>query len=242
MANVPILSDASGPPVPSDEQYALDYGVAPQYIITLRVSGDKNVNGGAPFSVSTSVDESFSLSMASQWNAPYANVLQDALRGVKGGGAIEKLSELTGLAARTRATSAQVWQSSDPIGFSIPFTFIAVRNAEREIKERCRNLLKLVAPSEEGLFGMSMVLKAPGPTIANQLMGGRRISLHIGTFLSLYNCIVDRVDIQFDNIMGASGTPHKAKVTIDVKSYFTCFTTKDIDALFDKRDRDSEGG
>lgn len=234
----PIISSASGPPPPSDAQYALDYGVAPQYIVTLRVSGDDSINGGQPFSVSTSVDESFSMTMSSQWNAPYANVLQETMAAFKGGGLALKGLEAAGLAARTRATSAQVWQSSEPIGFSIPFTFIAVRNADTEIKERCRNLLKLAAPSEIGAFGMNMGLRAPGPTIINQVMGGRRISLHIGTFLALYNCIVPRVDIQFDSIMGESGTPHKAKVTIDVQSYFTCFTTADLDALFDKKNRD----
>ena len=238
MANAPNISDASGPPIPSDVQYRLDYGVAPEYIITLKVSGDDSINGGAPFSVSTSVDETFSLSMSSQWNAPYANVVQEALQGIKGGGVVMAGLEAAGMASRSRATSAQVWQSSDPIGFSIPFTFIARDDADKEIKERCRNLLKLVAPSEAGQFaGMSTMLKAPGPTIAGQILGGRKISLHIGNFLALFNCIVDRVDIQFDSIMGATGTPHKAKVTIDVKSYFTCFTTADIDALFNKTDR-----
>lgn len=61
---------------------------------------------------------------------------------------------------------------------------------------------------------------------------GRRITLMIGTFLLLENCIVKGVDVQFDSILDEKGTPLKAKVTVDIESYYTCFTTQDLDALF----------
>ena len=66
----------------------------------------------------------------------------------------------------------------------------------------------------------------------NSKLGGRLITLYLGNFLTLENCIIKRVDAQFDSIIGTSGIPLKAKVTVDIESYYTCFTVQDVDALF----------
>jgi hypothetical protein len=230
------------------DEYAKRWGVAQQYIVTLRV--DQSSKDEAPIEFATSMDESLSLSMRSEWSYPFANIMQESME--KGMGALQqrnpkaamilktagKAADAAGYRARTRVTSAQVWQSSSPISFNIPFTFIAVKDPETEVKEKVRSLLKLVAPTEVGK-GAASILKAPGPSLIDAARGemgmeGRRITLTIGTFLTLYNCIVRSVDVQFDNIMGVSGTPHKAKATVDIESYYTCFTTQDIDSLFDK--------
>ena len=234
-----VMSNRGTASPPSTNQFSERWGVDPGYIVTLTVTGDDTVGDGY-FSVSTSLDESFGISLGSQWDAPYANVMSDAMdaaqsKGGRAGAAIgvaRQIGGAAGLSGRNPATTAQVWQSSDPIAFSIPFTFIAQSDAKKEVQDKVVNLLKLTAPSEKG-----MILQAPGPTIMGQLsqksdLKGRRIVLRVGKFMELDNCIVERVDVQFDSIIGEQGIPHKAKVTVDIKSFFTCFTVQDIDKLF----------
>ena len=241
-----LISNRNSAQAPNSSPHPTD-ALPEQYLVILTVTGDNTVGEGGYFSVSTSLDESFGLSLGSQWEAPYANVMQEGLdagqqkllgsdnknarRAGSAVGAGRHVGSALGLAGRNVSTTAQVWQSSDPISFSIPFTFVAHRDAKKEVQDKVVNLLKLTAPSEFG-----PILKAPGPTILGQItnkqLDGRRIVLSIGKFIQLDNCIIERVDVQFDSIMGEQGIPHKAKVTVDIKSFFTCFTVQDIDKLF----------
>ena len=233
-----LISNRNSAQAPNSSPHPTD-ALPKQYLVTLTVTGDNTVGEGGYFSVSTSLDESFGLSMGSEWQAPFANVLQEGLDAAQSKGDVtgavvgiaRQAGAAAGFAGRNVATTAQVWQSSDPIAFSIPFTFVAHRDAKKEVQDKVVNLLKLTAPSEFG-----PILKAPGPTILGQLaskqIDGRRIVLSIGKFIQLDNCIIERVDVQFDSIMGEQGIPHKAKVTVDIKSFFTCFTVQDIDKLF----------
>lgn len=232
----PISSRGTATP-PSESSFAKKWQIDRGYVVTLTVTGDETLGG--TFSVSTNLDESFSISLGSTWNAPYENAMQDAANSVGGkAGAALKIGQAVGQAAgfqgRSPALSAQVWQTSDPVGFNIPFTFVATTDPATEVRDKVLNLLKLVAPSE-ALDGLA--LKAPGPTLIGQIKKngetkGRKIQLKIGEFLLLDNCVVTNVDAQFDSIIGASGIPHKAKVTVDVKSFYTCFTVQDLDKLF----------
>lgn len=224
------ISNASGPPSGA-EDYKSTWGVSEEYIVTLEVSGE----GGLSTKISTSVDETFSLNLGSQWAAPFENLIQEAVdaAGTKPGNVgkaanvIKHGSQIFGIPAKNKYTSAQVWQGSDPMCITIPFTFIAVKSAKTDVKEKVLKLLKMVAPSEA--MGL---LFAPGPTMAGQVLGGRKITLHIGKFLKLENCIVTDVQCQFDNVIGAEGIPLKAKVNVDIKSFYSCFTVQDLDSLF----------
>lgn len=262
MATVGIKPATGGPPIgQTREEFSKEWGVPQQYLVSLRVTGDNSLFAAATdfvsssgnantqakaFEISTSIDETFSLSMGSQWDAPFADVLQDSKGGQTSRGALVKAGlEAMGVATRARGMSAQVWRSSDPMGFTIPFTFIAKDDPVKDVKEKVRNLLKLCAPSETGK-GFLALLTAPGPTMGGNMaqsvgLSGRKITLQIGTFLTLYNCIITRVDVQFDSLMGEAGIPLKAKVNVDIQSYFTCFTTRDIDSLFDNVERDQQG-
>lgn len=227
---MPEISPASGPPS-SIGDYKSTWGVSEQYIVTLSTGGE----GGLGDSISTSIDETFSINLGSQWAAPFENLAQEALDAAKGkGGTLGKtavgaqvISTIFGIPAKSRYTSAQVWQGSDPMHLTIPFTFVAVKDAKKDVKDKVLKLLKMVAPSSAG-----GLLFAPGPTLASAVLGGRDITVKIGTFLELKNCIVTDVQCQFDSIMGHDGIPLKAKVNVDVKSFFSCFTTQDLDQLF----------
>lgn len=226
----PTISSRDSAVMPSIDEYVKKFGIDPKYLVTLSVKGDSTLSGGEGkmFYVTTSLDQTFSISMGSHWDAPFANVMSELIGKAGGGAAVAATAAKTfGIEMKNRNQTAQMWQNSDPVSFSIPFTFIAVKDPKVEVADKVRNLLKLSAPSMEGIL-----LRAPGPTLAGQVLGGRQITLHIGEFLTLENCIVKRVDAQFDSIIGEKGIPLKAKVTVDVESYYTCFTVQDVDALF----------
>jgi hypothetical protein len=221
------IKSASGPP----SNYSGSKSLDPRYIVTLTVSGD----GGEAFKVSTSLDETLAIGLSSQWSAPFENVMQEAAAGAAEksgmggrvtGGASAGMQAL-GLKAKYRDTSFQTWQSSDPVRFTIPFTLVAVKSAKADIKDKVVNLLKLVAPTQFG-----PILKAPGPVMLELVSSGRNITLEIGNFLKLEKCVVNDVQVQFDNVIGEEGIPLRAKVNVDISSWYTCFTTQDIDALF----------
>lgn len=246
MANSGPVSNRGTAQMPSAAEFKDTWGVQQEYLAVLRVNGlpETESTPGGRFEVSTSLDENFSLSLGSNWSAPYANVLSEGMDKMQSGGGngalamagARKLGQAAGLAARSRYTSAQVWESTDPLGLTIPFTFIATTNAGKDVRDKVKTLLKMAAPTQ-----VKGILQAPGPSILGQAgsmvnLGGVQIDLFIGNFLALYNCIIGRVDAQFDNMMGIEGIPMKAKVNVDIRSFYTCFTTQDIDAMFDRRE------
>jgi hypothetical protein len=218
--------------------------VHPYYVTTIEVKNDKTLRlpaGKTTFAISGTLDETFSIRLGSQWDAPYNKSMRDMVGQSSSsmasniGGALDILKNLTGIETRSRAASAQVWVSSDSISFSLPFTFVAMKDARTEVADRVANLLKLTAPTQ--VAGGTM-LSAPGPTLGSQIAGaltgttGRQISLFIGTFMMLDNCIITGVDTQFDSRLDKNGIPISAKVQVDIQSYYSCFTVQDIDNLF----------
>lgn len=243
-----ILSNQGNGVAPLDSSsvsaYADSWGVHPYYVTTIEVKNDNTLRlpaGKSTFAVSGTLDETFSIRLGSQWDAPYNKSMRDMVgqssSGMAGGiaSALDALKNLTGIETRSRSASVQVWVSSEAIGFSLPFTFVAMKDARVEVAERVSNLLKLVAPTQ---IMKGTMLKAPGPTLAGTIAGavggtqGRQISLFMGNFLMLDNCIITNVDAQFDSRLDKNGIPISAKVTVDIQSYFSCFTVQDIDNLF----------
>jgi hypothetical protein len=214
----------------SSQVYGKNLNVDDKYIITLAVSAS---DLGDAFAVSTAMEETLSLSMASDWITPFAKSNMENLSAIMGEGKadlVNKLAQAVGLNARSKAQTVQVWDNSSALSFTIPFTLTAYTDAEKEVRDVVKNLLKLQAPSVKGLM-----LQAPGPTILSESadsFSGRDVTLQIGTFLTLRHCIIKSVDAQFDAKLNANGTPISAKATVTVESFFTCFTTSDIDDLF----------
>lgn len=237
MADYANLSPAGD--APSGGSYSID----DKYTVTLTASGD----GGDNMSFETSVDETLAISLSSQWAAPFENLLSDTAQSIvnKAGqsnpamGA--KLGRYTagasilgkgmGVQVRPKAFTAQVWQSSSSISFSIPFTFVAINDPVKDVYSKVKNLLKLCAPSELG----AGLISAPGPVMVD--VGdstGRDITLQIGEYLTLKQCIIKNVQAQFDNVIGEAGIPLRAKVNVEIESWYAMFTTQDIDNLFVK--------
>lgn len=218
------------------------YGASDFYVVVLTIEGDDTIaKDGAKVEFKGALQENFSISMGSNWTS--------AMQALGGGGdsgggdgkvgaAIDlakKAGAAAGVQAKTRIQSAQIWESSDPISFSIPFTFIALKDAKEEVKDRVRTLLKAAAPSE---IMNGAVLRQPGPSVAGATTDtGRKISLRIGNWLLLDNCIIKRVEADVDVKPDKNGNYMSAKVNVQIESFFTCFTTQDIDAMFDMQPR-----
>lgn len=244
MATITNRQTAAAPDATSVNAYKDQWGVHEYYVVTLEVKGDDSLRlpaGKTVFAISGTLDETFSVRMGSQWDSPYNKSFssmagESANKFVRGAGAIgDLMKNLAGIETRSRMASAQMWMSSDPISFNLPFTFVAQNSAATDVRDKVLNLMKLTAPSQIN----GVTLRAPGPTIGSQILGaatdnfqGRRISLYVGNLMTLDNCIIKSVECQFDSRLDSTGIPISAKVTVDVESYFSCFTVQDLDALF----------
>lgn len=219
------------------------YTTNPNYQIVLDVEDTRLLDsaGGKLFPMVANLPEKFSFGMGSQWSTPFdkANEIVEAAADRAGivGSAAKAGMAATGTTFKSKATSAQVWQSSDPMTFSIPFVFVANKNPITEVRDKIRALLKLVAPTE--LTNAGIGLSAPGPTIAGQAADGfgfskdsRKTTLIIGRLLTLSPIIITSVQCDMDAIFHSSGAPMFATVNVEVQSFFSCFTTNDIDAMF----------
>ncbi len=227
----PTITAAESPP-----GYTPTYNMDDRYRVVLTVSGD----GGLSTNFETSIDETLAVSLSSQWAAPFENLLGDAVSGMlsrggtlagRVGGMISAGSILTGHQLRFKPATARVWQTSSPMELTIPFTFVAINDPVRDVKQKAVDLLKLCAPSQDN----TMMISAPGPVLMDQLSSegtGRIISLEIGRFITLSPCIVENVQVQFENVIGEMGIPLRAKVNVDIKSWYTLFTVQDIDKMF----------
>lgn len=234
----PRATPADGPPSVTSTVAISDVDAA--YKIILDVRGDESVDTGGNklFPMEAAMPEKFSLSMSANWDTPF-NKFNEALEGkVSGGGvpgAVGALLQSVGQTVKFKQASAQVWQSSSPMTFSIPFIFVAVNDPVKDVVAKVKALLKLVAPSEKA----GGRLAAPGPTLGGQAIDAmgiapdsRQVSISFGKFLRLSPAIITSVNADLDSIFGVSGAPMFAAVNVEVTSFYTSVTTQDIDKMF----------
>lgn len=219
-----------------------NFGVPQEYLAELRVFADGDSSSSGVFT--TPLSETITTRLGSNWTQPYNKSSEEAEQNLnnaaanyqgRGAGLARAAVSVGGVALqasgirlRNQLQTAQVWESSDPIGFSLPFTFVAKTSARTDVHDKVRALLKAVAPSKLAGF----MMEAPGPTLLGSELSGRHIELQLGKFLLLNNCIVKDVDVQWDMKIGNEGLPMKATVNVSVESFFGCFTTQDIDDMF----------
>jgi hypothetical protein len=223
------LTNASGPPA----GYSNTWITSDPYKVILTVSED----GGSSMNFESTVEETLALNISSQWAAPFENLLADFGSKLEGGGskagriaaAASLATKATGIQVRPKFLTAQIWQSSTPMTLTIPFTFVAINSATNDVYLKVRNLMKLAAPSQDN----DLMISAPGPTIVGEAIGGgRKIQLRIGRYMLLEPCVINNVQAQFDNVIGEEGIPLRAKVNVEISSFYTMFTTQDIDSMF----------
>ncbi len=238
MATSSILRNAGGAIVPS--QASLNYaksiaGASPEYQVSLDITGDEELKKSGIFPIIANLPERYHIEFTSQWSNPFAKDFVAAaaslIPGAKGAvaGAVADIgSKVSGISTKLKSQSAQVWESSSPMSFSIDLIFVAKTNSLKDVKEKHRALLKLAAPSEKA----GQVIVQPGPTIIDRVRSGRTISMQVGTYLFMDNVIINSVSSDVSTLCDANGIPQHMIVNVGISSYYACFTTQDIDNMF----------
>jgi len=227
---LPIISSV-GTATPPAATYNSKPVISDLYTVRLTIRDDDTINGGKPYTIIANLPERWHTSMSAQWSTPFARSDLSQLAG-RAASAVEAASALSGISTRLKPSTVQVWESSSEMTFSMDLAFVAYADAGKEIREVHRNLLKLVAPSEIA----GMVLRSPGPTPLNALsnsigLSGRRISLELGRYLMLEDVIIKSVSCDMPSMFEKNGIPISMTASLEISSYFSCFTTNDIDKM-----------
>lgn len=175
----------------------------------------------------------FATSFDNPFNQPLANYA--GMAGNTAGVAADALSTAA-MATKGKSTinkwmSGAVWTGGSLFQITVPFVIQAFSDTRQEVVKTMRDMLKLVAPSENSI-GM---LTAPGPNMASAVGGsteGDKITIRIGKFFVMQPCVIESVTCDFDTQMDAEGeAPVSATITVNAISYFAT-TKEDLDKFF----------
>jgi len=225
--------------------YQSDMGVSQAYQVRLEVRGDKQLlaTGGRIFPIIASLPERYNIEFSSSWSSPFAKSDMSSLAGAIGGSKYGAMAaaiangalNVAGISTRLKSQSVQVWDSTSSMSFSIQMIFNALSNSATDVRDKHRALLKLCAPSENAVG----VLTQPGPTIASATSAAlgfsgdsRKISLYIGRYIVLDNVIITGVSSDVSTLCDINGIPINMTINLQVQSFFSCFTSEDIDKMF----------
>ncbi len=105
--------------------------------------------------VTAALPDTFAFDVASDYQAPFAqgiNVSDSVANGLR----------LVGMSLTNQAMTAQVWQGTSDIRFTLPIVLQAEKNEGREIITPLKNLYRLTLPSVDQEGGL---LRSPGPQL-----------------------------------------------------------------------------
>ncbi len=186
--------------------------------------------------------ETLSFNLTASWN----NMLKNMLTGDigdggslvgKAAGLIQKFGRLTGMkTAFSQISSWPTWEGTEPIEFSIPFRFDAIRNTMSDVVVPWKNLQKLLCPVRD--TSASMIFKAPGPQISLdeatkslRFDDDRVLSLRIGNFIYIKGVIVTAISNTLYSKFDIDGNPIQAQADVTLRTIFAP-TTTDIENWF----------
>lgn len=186
--------------------------------------------------------ETLSFNLTASWN----NMLKDMLTGDIGdsgglvgktAGLIQKFGRLTGMkTAFSQISSWPTWEGTEPVEFSIPFRFDAIRNTMSDVVVPWKNLQKLLCPVRD--TSASMIFKAPGPqlsldesTKSLRFDDDRVLSLRIGNFIYIKGVIVTAISNTLYSKFDVDGNPIQAQADVTLRTIFSP-TTTDIENWF----------
>lgn len=101
--------------------------------------------------------QEFTFDVQTRYEDTYAQGINDMVPS-----AISNFTRAIGLNLTTQALTAQLWQGSSEIQFTLPLIFQAERDERQEVIKRLMQLMYLTLPREEEAGGL---LSAPGPHI-----------------------------------------------------------------------------
>lgn len=128
----------------------------PNYLAVISCN-DKNIT------VTANLPQEFAMDVGASYEEAFSQGLSGLLNG---GGMISDIAgksmKMLGLQLTTKALTAQVWQGSTEISFSLPLVFQVESDSEADIQKPLRDLYSLVLPEEKESGGL---LEAPGPRV-----------------------------------------------------------------------------
>jgi hypothetical protein len=119
-----------------------------------------------------------------------------------------------GLVLQSQAATAQLYQGSGYISFSLPLELVADSNTNAQVIQPVKNLLAMVAPSK----GAKGLLKAP-VTYNSSFEPDNYVSLTIGKFFHARQLLCKSVSPVFESLIEkGSGNPMKVKVDVTLET------------------------
>jgi hypothetical protein len=216
--------------------YKSTVGVEKIYQVVLDVRGDESLDssGRRIFPIIANLPERFNLQFSSNWSTPlsgsdFAEWTGNALQSSGAERALRAITGAIGISTKLRSQSMNVWESSSPLQFSIDMIFNAFNNTLADVQDKHKAILKLAAPS---MGEDRQLLRAPGPTVIDEALGGRSITLWIGNYLRIKNVIINSVSSDVESQFDANGIPISLAINIGVQSFYSDFTTVDIEEMF----------
>lgn len=124
---------------------------------TYRVLVQSQLTSGDEIQVTGWLPEEVTFDVSAQYEAPYAQGLNQALP------ILGQVARALGVSLVTQAMTSQVWQGSTEINFQIPFVFQAETDAYNDVIKPIKDLLRLTMPRDPQGGGL---LQSPGPRIS----------------------------------------------------------------------------
>lgn len=180
--------------------------------------------------------ENYQISFNTHFDTPMNQPISASVGGMTGAGQLVDsagtvVQAATGATSRFKWLSNAVWGGGSAFQLDVPLVLQAHEDTREEIVNVVRDLLKLVAPSEE----IGGNLASPGPHGLGAQAEGDLITVRIGKFIEMKECVVTSVNCDFDSQMdNKNGLPMSATVTVQVMSFKTT-TKQDIDSYFRQR-------
>lgn len=206
----------------------------PAYMVELKTTQLDETNANY-LDIIGYLPESLSFNLTASWNNLLKDTLSDRFSGSgllsKGISIAQTLTSLAGMkTAYSQISSWPTWEGTEPVEFTIPFRFDAVRDTKADVVTPWVNLLKLVCPVRED--ATKSVFRAPGPQLTldpgtNQLVfdQDRVLTLKIGNFIYIKGVIVTSISNTLYSKFDINGNPIQAQADVTLRTVFSPTTT-----------------
>jgi len=198
--------------------------------------GENNVMEGDNIAsgVNLVLEQDFSLNLSSSFKPLYSSGGNDLATFI---GSITRDSGGPAFSGQFKQFGAQIWQNTEPINFTMDFTFYRgmteAYDAKTEVYEPMKALMKLPLPSEGGTVevgGANVTnLIAPGPSFLDVLglsgQNSKVISISIGRVIAIPQIVVKRAQPTYSKDVDAGGYPIWGKINLEISSLFTATTS-----------------
>lgn len=182
----------------------------PNYTIEIVKYNVRDGSGSPRESITATLPEEIALNVQSEYEARYANFLNERLPFAT------NFQALAGAGVFYQALTSQLWISSDPLEISLTLLFDAVDDAGREVTSQVSKLQSWVMPTISESDG---ILYSPGPTPLNPEDG--RVVVSIGRFMTLNSAIIPSVNATYKVMPDENGQFISATADVTFRTFLT---------------------